>query len=50
MAELTAAAMRGELDFAQALRQRVALLAGLDVAVIDKVLQRTCGWRRAPGP
>ena len=44
--ELTAAAMRGELDFAQALRQRVALLAGLDMAVIDKVLRNL---RLAPG-
>ena len=29
VAELTAAAMRGELDFATALQERVALLAGL---------------------
>jgi phosphoserine phosphatase len=35
---ITAAAMRGDLDFTQALRQRVALLAGLDAAVIDEVL------------
>ncbi len=46
VAELTAAAMRGELDFAQALNQRVALLAGLDVAVIDKVLRNL---RLTPG-
>jgi phosphoserine phosphatase len=46
VAELTAAAMRGEIDFAQALRDRVALLAGLDVAVIDKVLSNL---RLAPG-
>jgi len=46
VAELTAAAMRGELDFAQSLRDRVALLAGLEVAVIDKVLR---GLRLAPG-
>jgi phosphoserine phosphatase len=46
VAELTAAAMRGELDFAQALHQRVALLAGLDVAVIDKVLRNL---RLTPG-
>jgi phosphoserine phosphatase len=46
VAELTAAAMRGELDFAQSLRERVALLAGLEVAVIDKVLR---GLRLAPG-
>jgi phosphoserine phosphatase len=44
--ELTAAAMRGDLDFAQALHQRVALLAGLDLAVIDKVLRNL---RLAPG-
>ncbi len=37
VAQLTEQAMRGELDFAAALRQRVALLAGLDVAVLDEV-------------
>jgi phosphoserine phosphatase len=46
VAELTAAAMRGELDFAQSLRDRVALLAGLEVSVIDKVLR---SLRLAPG-
>lgn len=46
VAELTAAAMRGELDFAESLRERVALLAGLEVTVIDKVLR---GLRLAPG-
>ncbi len=43
---LTEAAMRGELDFAEALRQRVKLLAGLDVAVIGEVLGQL---RLAPG-
>ncbi|MFJ9520712.1 phosphoserine phosphatase SerB [Kitasatospora sp. NPDC101801] len=37
VAEVTAAAMRGELDFAESLRARVALLAGLDAAVTEKV-------------
>jgi phosphoserine phosphatase len=46
VAELTAAAMRGELDFAQSLRDRVALLAGLEVQVIDKVLR---SLRLTPG-
>jgi phosphoserine phosphatase len=46
VAEITAAAMRGELDFAAALRERVALLAGLDVSVIDEV---RAGLRLAPG-
>ena len=46
VAEVTAAAMRGELDFAEALRQRVALLAGLDVAMLEQV--RT-GIKLAPG-
>ena len=46
VAELTSAAMHGEIDFAEALRQRVALLAGLDVAVIDKVLRNL---RLTPG-
>ena len=35
--ELTDAAMRGELDFAESLRARVRLLAGLDAAVLDDV-------------
>jgi phosphoserine phosphatase len=38
VSKVTAAAMRGELDFADALQQRVALLAGLDASVIDEVL------------
>lgn len=37
VAEVTAAAMRGELDFEQSLHARVALLAGLDASVVDKV-------------
>ena len=46
VAEITAATMRGELDFAAALRERVALLAGLDAAVIDEVRAEL---RLAPG-
>ncbi len=46
VAKLTGAAMRGELDFARALEQRVALLAGLDAAFIDDVL---AGLRLTPG-
>jgi phosphoserine phosphatase len=34
---ITAAAMRGELDFQASLRARVALLAGLDVRVLEDV-------------
>jgi phosphoserine phosphatase len=37
VAEVTEAAMRGELDFEQSLRARVALLAGLPAEVIDQV-------------
>ncbi|MEU1620586.1 phosphoserine phosphatase SerB [Streptomyces sp. NPDC008238] len=39
VAEVTAAAMRGELDFEQSLHARVALLEGLDESVVDKVRQ-----------
>jgi phosphoserine phosphatase len=46
VAELTAATMRGELDFAAALRERVALLAGLDASVLDDVRVEL---RLAPG-
>ncbi|MFD3812210.1 phosphoserine phosphatase SerB [Rhodococcus sp. NPDC058639] len=35
--EVTEAAMRGEIDFAQSLEQRVATLAGLPASVIDEV-------------
>ncbi|UGT64901.1 phosphoserine phosphatase SerB [Nocardia asteroides] len=37
---VTEAAMRGELDFAESLRQRVATLAGLDESVIAEVAER----------
>ncbi len=39
IAAITAKAMRGELDFEGALRERVALLAGLDESVIRTVLE-----------
>jgi phosphoserine phosphatase len=48
VAKVTAAAMRGELDFAASLRERVELLAGLDAAVLDEVrgeLRLTAGAR-----
>lgn len=34
---ITARAMRGEIDFAQAVRERVALLGGLSVEILDRV-------------
>ncbi|WTW94228.1 phosphoserine phosphatase SerB [Streptomycetaceae bacterium NBC_01309] len=40
VAEVTAAAMRGDLDFAESLRARVALLAGLDASAIDAVREQ----------
>ena len=40
VAEITEAAMRGELDFSQSFRRRVALLKGLDESVLEKVAQR----------
>lgn len=46
VSELTEAAMRGELDFAEALTQRVKLLKGLDLAVLGEVLGQL---RLAPG-
>lgn len=39
VADITARAMNGELDFEGALRERVALLRGLPAATIDKVLE-----------
>lgn len=46
VAKVTAAAMRGELDFAASLRERVALLAGLPESVLGEVRQEL---RLAPG-
>jgi phosphoserine phosphatase len=46
MAKITDAAMRGELDFTASLRERVAMLAGLDEAVLDGVRAEL---RLAPG-
>jgi phosphoserine phosphatase len=46
--EITEAAMRGELDFAESLHRRVATLAGLPASVVDEVgaqLQLTPGAR-----
>ncbi len=37
VAEVTERAMRGELDFEESLRERVATLEGLDASVIDQV-------------
>jgi phosphoserine phosphatase len=37
VAKVTESAMRGELDFAASLRERAALLAGLDAEVLDEV-------------
>ena len=40
VARITERAMRGELDFKQALKERVALLAGLDIEVFDRTFSR----------
>ena len=37
VSEITEAAMRGELDFSESLRRRVALLAGLDAGALQRV-------------
>jgi phosphoserine phosphatase len=37
---ITESAMRGELDFAESFRRRVALLAGLDAAVLARIAER----------
>ncbi|GAO12458.1 phosphoserine phosphatase SerB [Streptomyces lydicamycinicus] len=46
VAEVTAAAMRGELDFEQSLHARVKLLGGLDASVVDAVRKEV---RLTPG-
>jgi phosphoserine phosphatase len=47
VAAITERAMRGELDFARALEERVALLRGLDESVIDQCLAERI--RPSPG-
>ena len=39
VAEITEAAMRGELDFADSLKRRVALLEGLDASALERVYE-----------
>ena len=39
VAEITEAAMRGKLDYRESLRQRLALLAGLDARVLSRVFE-----------
>jgi phosphoserine phosphatase len=46
VAAITAAAMAGELDFEEALRARVALLAGSDTALLERARERL---RLTPG-
>jgi phosphoserine phosphatase len=46
VAKVTESAMRGELDFAASLRERTALLAGLDASVLESV---RAGLRLTPG-
>lgn len=40
VAQITEAAMRGELDFEESLRERVATLAGLPARVVDEVAEQ----------
>jgi phosphoserine phosphatase len=47
IAAITAAAMRGELDYPASLRQRVAALAGIDLAAVESVY--TDRLRLSPG-
>jgi len=52
VAKVTAAAMRGELDFAASLRERVSLLTGLEAGILDEVragLRLTAGARTLVG-
>ncbi|HWK01530.1 MAG TPA: phosphoserine phosphatase SerB [Xanthobacteraceae bacterium] len=47
VAKITERAMRGEIEFAPALRERVALLKNLPATIVDEVLQKTI--RLMPG-
>lgn len=46
VAAITAKAMRGELDFSQSLRERMATLKGLDAAILDEVREN---YHLSPG-
>src|SRR5207244_2210569 len=46
VARITARSMRGELDFSAALRERVAMLAGLDAGALERTARRV---RVSPG-
>ena len=46
IAAITTRSMNGEIDFADALRERVALLRGLDIAALERTLAET---RLTPG-
>ena len=39
IADITAQAMRGEIDYAESLRRRVALLAGLEEAALERICE-----------
>lgn len=47
VAAITARAMRGDIDFAESLRQRVGLLAGIDVSALQRVYDERL--RLSPG-
>lgn len=40
VADITERAMRGELDFEEALRERVGLLAGLPISIFDEIAEQ----------
>jgi phosphoserine phosphatase len=40
IADITAQAMRGEIDYAESLRRRVALLAGLEEAALERICEQ----------
>ena len=48
VADVTARAMRGELDFSASLRERVATLAGLPVSTLDDVRREVSVTRGVP--
>lgn len=49
VAQITERAMRGELDFKQALEERVRLLAGLDESVFERTFKRVTFTPRRVG-
>ena len=46
VAEITEMAMRGEIDFNESFKRRIALLKGLDESILQDIRKKTSSYRR----